>query len=78
MRDGAALAAPDCVGALDSLFLEESASSALLPMSPPVRWRDLFDNVAGDVSAVVAAAGEPDCAVPEGNVRPELGAAVPP
>ena len=75
MRDGAVLAAPDCLAALDGLFLEESASNALLPVSPPLRWRDLFDDVAGDVSAVVAAAGDPDCAVPEGDIRPELGAA---
>ena len=75
LRDGAALAAPDCLAALDGLFLEESASSALLPVSPPLRWRDLFDDVAGDISAVMAAADDPDCAVPEGNIRPELGAA---
>ena len=75
LRDGTALAAPDCLAALDGLFLGESASSALLPVSPPLRWRDLFNDVAGDISAVVAAADDPDCAVPEGNIRPELGAA---
>ena len=74
LRDGTALAAPDCLAALDGLFLEESASSALLPVSPPLRWRDLFDDLPGDVSAVVAAADDPDCAVPEGEIRPELGA----
>ena len=72
LRDGAALATPDCLAALDSRFLEESASSALLPVSPPLRWRDLFDDLPGDVSAVVAAAGDPDCEVSEGEIRPDL------
>ncbi len=63
-RDGGMLAGAGCLQALGSLFSEESASSALLPVVPPMRWNDLFDDVAGDISAVIAAAGDPECAVP--------------
>ena len=59
------LAGAGCLQALDSLFSEESASSALLPVVPPMRWNDLFDDVAGDILAVIAAAGDPECAVPK-------------
>ena len=74
LRDGGMLAGAGCLQALDSLFSEESASSALLPVVPPMRWNDLFDDVAGDISAVIAAAGDPECAVPQGEIRPHLGA----
>ncbi len=68
------LAAPDCVAALDSMFLGKSASATMLPVSPPIRWGDLFDDVAGNISAVIAAANDPQCVVPEAEIRPELGA----
>ena len=68
------LGAPDCVAALDSMFLGKSASATMLPVSPPIRWGDLFDDVGGNISAVIAAANDPQCVVPEAEIRPELGA----
>ena len=68
------LAAPDCVAALDSVFLRELASAPWLPVVPPIRWGDLFDDVAGDISTVNVAANDPQCVVPEAEIRPDLGA----
>ena len=61
-----------CWDALETHFLPLPVARAILPVSPPLTWRDVFGDIATDVEAVDAALADEDCAVPAGEIRPEL------
>ncbi len=61
-----------CWDALETHFLPLPVARAILPVSPPLTWRDVFSDIAADIDAVDAALADEDCAVPAGEIRPEL------
>ena len=63
----------ECMDALEARFLPRPASRAILPITPPLVWSDVFQGVAAKVEAVDAALADAACDVPEGGIRPELG-----
>ena len=63
----------ECMAALEARFLPRPASRAILPVSPPLVWSDVFQGTAAKIEAVDAALADAACDVPEGGIRPELG-----
>ena len=61
-----------CFAALEAHFTVRPASSTILPVRPELRWGAVFGGVADDIEAVDAALEDEACAVPEGEIRPEL------
>ena len=61
----------ECWDALETHFLPLPVARAILPV-PPLTWRDVFSDIAADIDAVDAALADEDCAVPAGEIRPEL------
>ena len=68
----------ECLDALDARFLPLPVSPTVLPVSPPLTWRDVFGDMVRDIApnieVVDAALADEVCAVPEGGIRPELAA----
>ena len=61
-----------CFAALEAHFTVRPASSTILPVRPELTWGAVFGGVADDIEAVDAALEDEACAVPEGEIRPEL------
>lgn len=62
-----------CMDALDWHFLPLPASRAILPVSPPLVWSDVFQGIGARIEAVDAALADEACDVPDGEIRPERG-----
>ena len=64
-----------CLDALEAHFLPMPASRTILPVSPPLDWSDVFHDLVEKIETVDAALADAACDVPEGEIRPERGAA---
>ena len=62
----------ECVAALEARFLPMPASRAILPVSPPLTWNDVFGDVGRKIELVEAALADAACDVPDGEIRPDL------
>ena len=62
----------ECFAALEAHFTVRPASSTILPVRPELTWGAVFGGIADDIEAVEAALEDEACAVPEGEIRPEL------
>ena len=62
----------ECWNALEAHFLPRSVARPVLPVSPPLTWGDVFGDIAADIEMVDVALTDEVCAVPEGEIRPEL------
>ena len=71
--DQLSLPTQECMDALDARFLPLPASRTILPVSPPLVWRDVFEDIAAKIEAVDVALADAVCDVPEGEIRPALG-----
>ena len=64
----------ECVAALEARFLPLPVSRAILPVSPPLTWGDVFGDVGRKIELVEAALADAACDVPDGEIRPDLAA----
>ena len=62
----------ECFAALEARFLPMPASRAILPVSPPLTWDDVFGDVGRKIELVEAALADAACDVPDGEIRPDL------
>lgn len=62
----------DCVSALDQWFLDKPLTASILPVSRPVRWKDVFDEVQPKIEAVRTALDDPRCVMTAGVIRDDL------
>ena len=62
----------ECWSALEAHFLPRPVVRPVLPVSPPLTWGDVFGDIAADIEMVDVALADEVCAVPEGEIRPEL------
>ena len=62
----------DCVSALDQWFLDKPLTASILPVSRPVRWKDVFDEVQLKIEAVRTALDDQRCVVTAGVIRYDL------
>ena len=65
-------ASEDCQGALQARFAPASSAAALFPLTRPLTWSDVFEDVAAGFEAVTAAVGDPACQVAAHELRPDL------
>ena len=75
MRDiyaGRQIGPPECVAALDRLFLREVAADTSVPLSRPMTWGDLFNDVSEDIEAVLDAIQRQECVARPDDIRPDL------
>lgn len=72
---GRQLGPPKCLAALDRLFLREDAAETSVRLARPMTWEDLFNDVRGDVEAVLDAIEREECAALPDDIRPELSQA---
>ena len=63
-----------CMDALEARFLPAPTSRTVLPVSPPLVWSHVFHDIAAKIEAVDAALEDEACDVPDGEIRPALGA----
>jgi len=57
---------------LDQWYLDEALTASILPVSRPVRWRDVFDEVQPKIEAVRTALGDQRCNVTAGVIQYDL------
>ena len=69
---GRPVGTPECVAALDRLFLGEEAAATIVPLARLLTWGDLFDDVRGDMEAVLDAIQRPECAARPDDIRGDL------
>lgn len=65
-------ASEDCQGALQARFSPANSAAALFPLTRPMTWSDVFEDVAAGFEAVTAAIGDPACQVDANDLRPDL------
>ena len=63
---------PECMAALEGMFLREGTGRIIVPLSRPMTWEDLFNDVRGDVEAVLAALGKEECVTRPDDIRADL------
>ena len=66
----------DCMAALEARYAGKAAflrnSSSVLPPTTPITWHQVYADPAGTRRIVADALRNPECMVPEGQVRPDL------
>ena len=65
-------ASEDCQNALQARFSSAHSAAALVPLTLPMTWSDVFEDVAAGFKAVTAAVRDPACQVAAHELRADL------